>query len=223
MKKRYLLMAIAAALVLTVVAGGSLAATQIGGTEKENVTASLDTKTLSIDLNSELAEKIAVELPNEIQMMPGDSVDLGGLYRVKNDGDKGDVAAYVRVTVHKTWLDSANKDENVALSGQMLDLTAMDGWLKAEDLFGRENTDTQVFYYATPLQPGQETSALLASLGLSEGAGNVYADKGIQLEAYAEGVQFAPGHNDVNAAGILASWGVHATLDDSGKIVSIAQ
>lgn len=223
MKKRYLLMAIAVALLLTVVAGGSLAATQIGGTEKENVTASLDTKTLSIDLNSELAEKAAVELPQEIHMMPGDSINLGGLYRVKNDGNGDDVSAYVRVTVHKTWLDSAAKGGEVALSGQMLNLTAKDGWLKAEDLFGRENTDTQVFYYATPLKPGQETDALLESLALSASAGNVYADKGVQLEAYAEGVQFAAGHNDVNKAAILASWGIDVTLDESGKILSIAQ
>ena len=46
----------------------------------------------------------------------------------------------------------------------------------------------------------------------------------VHLEAVADGVQFAGADaNELNASGILASWGVVAQLDASGNLVSVTE
>ena len=46
----------------------------------------------------------------------------------------------------------------------------------------------------------------------------------VHLEAVADGVQFAGADAaDLNASGILASWGVSAQLDENGNLVSVTE
>ena len=228
MKKRYLLMAVAAVLLMAVMTGGSLAASQVGGTENETVAANLDTRTLTIGW----ADELTVETD---ALMPGDTVELGAAYAVENTGAAEDVSSYIRVTVRKVWMeDTGEVDQNgkpilekvPGLDGGKVKLSlvngANDAWLEQEDLFGRTDKETQVFYYKTPVAPEQATTALVSSLTLDTDLGNAYTNKQIVLEATAEAVQYVEGYDEVNAAGILAAWGVKATLA-GGAITGIAQ
>ena len=218
MKKRYLLMAVAAVLLMAVMTGGSLAASQVGGTENETVAANLDTRTLTIGW----ADELTVETD---ALMPGDTVELGAAYAVENTGAAEDVSSYIRVTVRKVWVDEAG-NKVPELDGGKVRIALAEGadsaWLEQEDLFGRTDKETQVFYYKTPVAPEQATTALVSSLTLDTDLGNAYTNKQIVLEATAEAVQYVEGYDEVNAAGILAAWGVKATLA-GGAITGIAQ
>lgn len=219
MKKRYILMAVTAALVFAVAAGGTLAAQQAEGATA--VVAQLAAPKLDIEWSGVSSDDgDYVDLKN---ITPGGDYDLTESYNVENIGD---VASYVRVTITKYWADpvAGGFDKNFDLSAANIDLVPAqnEGWMEAEELFaGRTKSETQVFYFATPLQPGASTGDLLDQLLLDEGLKNEFASKGIVLKAEADGVQFVAGDNELNAAGILSAWGVTATLDADGNIVSI--
>ena len=81
-----------------------------------------------------------------------------------------------------------------------------------------------MFYCTSPVDAGTATAGLLESFDIAADLSNAYADKAIVLEAVAEGVQFAGAdYNEVNAAGIKASWGVQVELDENGNIASVRQ
>lgn len=220
MKKRYILMAVTAALVFAVAAGGTLAAQQAEGATA--VVAQLAAPKLDIEWYSMMprSEGDYVDLEN---IMPGGEYSLYENYNVYN---RGDVPAYVRVTVTKYWADSVDGEfeKNTDLDSSNIELVPAenDGWMQADSLFaGRTKSETQVFYFTTPLKLGESTGKLLDQLTLDENLKNEYASKGIILKAEADGVQFVTGDNELNAAGILSAWGVTATLDADGNIVSI--
>ena len=212
MKKRYILMAVTAALVF--------AAQQAEGATA--VVAQLAAPKLDIEWYSMMprSEGDYVDLEN---IMPGGEYSLYENYNVYN---RGDVPAYVRVTVTKYWADPVDGEfeKNTDLDSSNIELVPAknDGWMQADSLFaGRTKSETQVFYFTTPLKPGESTGKLLDQLTLDENLKNEYASKGIILKAEADGVQFVTGDNELNAAGILSAWGVTATLDADGNIVSI--
>ena len=81
-----------------------------------------------------------------------------------------------------------------------------------------------MYYYKYPVPAGQSTSELLETIGIPADLTNDYADKTVKLEAVADGVQFAGADAaDLNASGILASWGVVAELDANGNLVSVTE
>ena len=196
MKKKVLLMGLAAVMVMGAVVGGSLAA---GQASAENpVTAPLAAATL----------------------MPADEIEVKDGYKVDNTGS---VDAYIRVTVTKYWADGKGKTTDLAAENIELGLNSED-WLQAESLFEGNSNETEVYYYKYPVPAGQSTSELLESIGIPADLTNDYADKTVKLEAVADGVQFAGADAaDLNASGILASWGVVAELDANGNLVSVTE
>ena len=237
MKKRYILMAVTAALVFAVAAGGTLAATRVQNDTA--VVANLASKTLDIEWKNMSGKGEATVLLNNDgdPLMPGDEVTLLEPLAVTN---KDAVNGYVRVTVTKSWA-TINKDgtytpvtdldvSEIALS----DLTDIDGckWIKAtsleEEFFGAEAEDqsTYVYYYSEPLLGGTTSQDLLKSVAVRESLGNDYQDKAILITAVAESVQYVEADGtqeiaDLNAAGIESAWGVQVTIDpDTGAITS---
>ena len=53
--------------------------------------------------------------------------------------------------------------------------------------------------------------------------GNDYRDASVMLDASVDAVQYVAGENELNASGILATFGVDATLNGDGSIQSVAQ
>lgn len=225
MKKRFLLMGAAAVLVMATVVGGSLAADQVSGDQA--VQAPLAATNLSIALDG------AAEYPIESAWMPGNTIELNGdagIYSVKNTGT---VDSYIRLTLYTYWGDEdevytdfeATDDQGQTYSyvAQVETELLGTGWIKAEGgLLDRTVDGKQVFYYREPLATGESTTALLKSVKLPDSLDNQYQDKQITLKAEADGVQFIGAeYNDINADGILSSWGVKANLNADGSIDTI--
>lgn len=217
MKKKVLLMGLAAVMVMGAVVGGSLAA---GQASAENpVTAPLAAATLNIEWTGGKSDPVTLEVTDKA-LMPADEIEVKDGYKVDNTGN---VDAYIRVTVTKYWADGKGKTTDLAAENIELGLNSAD-WLQAESLFEGNSNETEVYYYKYPVPAGQSTSELLESIGIPADLTNDYADKTVKLEAVADGVQFAGADAaDLNASGILASWGVVAELDANGNLVSVTE
>lgn len=217
MKKKVLLMGLAAVMVMGAVVGGSLAA---GQASTENpVTAPLAAATLNIEWTGGKSDPVTLAVTDKT-LMPADEIEVKDGYKVDNTGS---VDAYIRVTVTKYWADGKGKTTDLAAENIELGLNSED-WLQAESLFEGNSNETEVYYYKYPVPAGQSTSELLESIGIPADLTNDYADKTVKLEAVADGVQFAGADAaDLNASGILASWGVVAELDANGNLVSVTE
>lgn len=217
MKKKVLLMGLAAVMVMGAVVGGSLAA---GQASAENpVTAPLAAATLNIEWTGGKSDPVTLAVTDKA-LMPADEIEVKDGYKVDNTGS---VDAYIRVTVTKYWADEKGKTTDLAAENIELGLNSED-WLQAESLFEGNSNETEVYYYKYPVPAGQSTSELLESIGIPADLTNDYADKTVKLEAVADGVQFAGADAaDLNASGILASWGVVAELDANGNLVSVTE
>lgn len=217
MKKKVLLMGLAAVMVMGAVVGGSLAA---GQASAENpVTAPLAAATLNIEWTGGKSDPVTLAVTDKV-LMPADEIEVKDGYKVDNTGS---VDAYIRVTVTKYWADGKGKTTDLAAENIELGLNSED-WLQAESLFEGNSNETEVYYYKYPVPAGQSTSELLESIGIPADLTNDYADKTVKLEAVADGVQFAGADAaDLNASGILASWGVVAELDANGNLVSVTE
>lgn len=217
MKKKVLLMGLAAVMVMGAVVGGSLAA---GQASAENpVTAPLAAATLNIEWTGGKSDPVTLAVTDKT-LMPADEIEVKDGYKVDNTGS---VDAYIRVTVTKYWADGNGKTTDLDASNIQLGLNSAD-WIQAKSLFEGNSNETEVYYYKYPVPAGQSTSELLESIGIPADLTNDYADKTVKLEAVADGVQFAGADAaDLNASGILASWGVVAELDANGNLVSVTE
>lgn len=122
------------------------------------------------------------------------------------------VALYTRVTVDKYWKDAEDVKDYDANSTLIHLGFNQDDWL-----VGPESEDEMiVLYYKGVLEPGVETSSFLSTISLDRSIGNSYSNKKACIEVSVDAVQ---SYDGVNA--ILSEWGVFATLDDNGNIVSI--
>lgn len=226
MKRRYILLAVTAALVFAVAAGGTLAAQRV---ESGALTLGLQAANLSIAWQGESTVKSDSEdiTIRDVSLMPDDTYEFAANdvnYSVLNSEGNGNMDAYIRVTVTKYWCEDQNGQQKDAdMDASLITLESEGKWTTAEDPFaGRTKSETQVFYYKTPLAPGETTSQLLESMTLSKDAGNEYSNRSIRLEAVAEAVQFVRGDNELNKQAILSAWGVYAELDGEGNITSIS-
>ena len=131
MKKRILLMGVAAALVTTALIGGSLAYFQADG---RNVQQQISTRTLGISLT----DAQSGELPGDSLLlenaMPGENIDLENKLVVTNTGD---TPLYTRVTVSKYWGSYENNafEKEFDKDSCSIQVTANDDW------YIKQNTD----------------------------------------------------------------------------------
>ena len=181
MKKRVLLMGLAAVMVMGAVVGGSLAA---GQASAENpVTAPLTAATLNIEWTGGESDPVVLTVTDKA-LMPADKINVKDGYKVDNTGS---VDSYIRVTVTKYWADADGKTTDLDAANIELGLNSAD-WIKAEKLFEGNSGETEVYYYKYPVPAGQSTSELLKTIGIPASLTNEYAGKTVQLEAVADGV-----------------------------------
>ena len=229
MKRRYILLAVTAALVFAVAAGGTMAAQRV---QSGVLSLGLNAANLAIEWNTDgtgESDSGAITV-DESALMPAGEYDFakaGDNYSVQNVNGDSNMSAYVRVTVTKYWCDGNDAqatDKDLEADSGLLTLTCdEENWTSVVNPFeGRTKSETQVFYYKTPLAPGASTTELLKTLSLSDTAGNDYINKAVRLEAVADAVQYVPGDNELNEQAILSAWGVKATLNADGSISAIS-
>lgn len=217
MKKRYILMAVTAALVFAVAAGGTLAANRVETDEISDIVTPLASQSLEIELGGGNSAGDQTYTAGDKWLAGEDFEEFVVSNSVSNSKD---ISAYVRVTIQKYWIDA--KGDRLAADNVTWEIGADKNWIQQADPFDPTGEgDTVVLYYKTPLATGEETSGLLDSLEvLADVTGNAYSGATLHVEAVADGVQYAAGHNDVNQNGIKAAWGVNVTLGDGGAITS---
>lgn len=218
MKKRYILMAVTAALVFAVAAGGTMAANRVVTDDIADVATPLASYDLEIGLT---------EGTEGVPATPGTPLTAADEdFEPFTASNAGTVPAYVRVTITKYW-ETAGGDilpaDNVTIDYG----AGEDKWVQgAASLFDEgENPDTVIFYHKAPIEGGQPAAGTLVQTITIDGeaTNNAYADATLHVEAVAEGVQFAGAdNNDVNQNAILAAWGVQATLTADGAIETVA-
>ena len=211
-KKKLILMGVAAALVTTAFIGGSLAYFQADGQE---VRQQINTPELSIDLMDETTGEKAAESYTFDDAMPGASIDLENKLVVKNTGN---TPLYTRVTVTKSWGDGTGEAFEKDFEGESgkIAVTPEEGWYVMENTDGNE--ENLYLYYRYPVEAGTSTASILKALEISEDLGNRYTDKAVQLSVDADAVQVSSAED-----AILAEWGVFPTFDEEGAIISIEE
>lgn len=216
MKKRILLMGVAAALTTTAIVGGSLAYFQADG---RNVQQQISTRTLGISLT----DAQSGELPEDSILlkgaMPGAEINLENKLVVTNTGD---TPLYTRVTVSKCWGSYENDSfqKEFDKDSEVIKLMANGDWYVMENT--DENDENLYLYYKAPLSVSGQTSSILESLEIAETLTNEYANKGIQLKVEVDAVQASESATARQDA-ILAEWGVWAEFGKNGEITKIVE
>lgn len=212
MRKKYLILGLAALLVFTAVAGGSLAALNAVG---DVATSELEAPNLRVDIDH--IATAATTLGNG-KIMPGDNLDCKG-FVITNTAE---VPLYARVTVTKYWTDG-NQVKDPDVDAKMIQMTAdKTGWLQANEVLVGSSGEQEIYYLSRPLSSG-ESYDLPLKLFISPELGNAAQDAGITIEARVDGVQYVAGENELNAGGILSFFGVEAKLNGDGSIASVTQ
>ncbi|MBU3840301.1 MAG: M73 family metallopeptidase [Candidatus Ruminococcus intestinipullorum] len=197
MKKKYILMGVAATLLVTAIAGGSLAYFQADG---ENVQQQINTKSLSIDLigsgNENTKQSVLVA-----NTMPGEQIEKN--VKVENTAD---TPLYTRVTIRKYWGDFSNDNltKDFDKDTSKILIPTLENWYIST---GEGDDETLVMYYQDPIQPGESVDVMY-SLEVSPELNNTYANLGIGLDVEAEAVQAFAAQD-----AILSEWGVWAEID----------
>lgn len=208
MKKNYILMGVAAALITTTIVGGSLAYFQADG---RNVQQQINTKTLSIALNGTGNREAGGSVYME-GAMPGGTVNKS--VKVENTAD---TPLYARVTIRKYWgnyteaTDTLDKDFEKDTA--KITIEPMNNWYVSEE--GDED-ETLVLYYRDPIQPGESVD-IMDSLKIAADLDNSYTDLGIGLDVEVDAVQAFAAQD-----AMLSEWGVWAEID-GGHITSVEE
>ena len=216
MKKRILLMGVAAALTTTAIVGGSLAYFQADG---RNVQQQISTRTLGISLT----DAQSGELPEDSILlkgaMPGEEINLENKLVVTNTGD---TPLYTRVTVSKCWgsYENASFKKEFDKDSEAIKLVPNSDWYIMENT--EENDENLYLYYRVPLEVSGQTSSILEGLEIAKTLTNEYADKGIKLNVEVDAVQ-ASESEAARQDAILAEWGVWAEFDGDGNILGIEE
>lgn len=213
MRKKYLLMAVAAVLVFGAVLGGSLAA--LNTTTNQAAVTEISTNQFQVGLES--ATETVSEEVLETSAHPGDVVDVS--YNIANTGSNEDYSMYVRATIYKQWSDASLDGEEIHLfDNEAKDAETYDADLEASGwIVGYEDSEEIVLYYSKELTPGDATSNLFEGVLFSERLGNEYTDCSVTLSIEIDAVQSTGA-----VAAMRAEWGVSPTMADDGTITAIS-
>lgn len=122
--------------------------------------------------------------PAEVEIMPTESVDEDSKSNIKFQ-NKGNVPAYIRATLVIYWKD---KDDNIVPkpgTGSVAIGAVQAGWTEVDG----------IYYYATPVDPGDWTGIMLAPITITYPDGytchiDVHAEA-IQADGWGDGVDTA--------------------------------
>ncbi len=214
MKKRMIILCLAALLVGTAVIGGTFAG--FNTETEQQAMAQITTKSLSIKLLDTTIEEDEVPLASEVvtlankdALMPGDTLAVSR--SIANDADYD---LYTRATIYKRW-----DDDSLDASKIQLILGSEEDWI-----VWYQDDEQIIMYYRQPLSGVGEngttdvTSEMISAVQVGTDIDNAYANADIILEFEIDAVQKLAAD-----AAIPAEWGVYPTFDEEGRIVKVAE
>ncbi|RHP36367.1 hypothetical protein [Lachnotalea sp. AF33-28] len=216
MKKKMILMSIAAILFITSCVGGALAFFSATSDQTKN---NITTENLSVKLVEEgkEAEPAMDKAGTDLSfIMPGDTVE----YSLAGTND-GYYDLYLRVRLTKYWVDGSSEKVTEADAGQIALLTDdnMDSnWIIwDDDEYGEEIT----MFYRYPLKAGESTSSLFNALqigNIPSTEQHIYAGLTAHLQADADAIQVV-GAKDA----MMDEWGLDVTIGSDGRLESVEE
>lgn len=222
MKKKIIIVALAAVLTATTMIGGSLA---YFSAEGNKVQQQINTMTLGIKLQDVVVDAEGKEIAAEPidgalyveRVMPGEVVDK--TMRVNNPEE---VTEYVRVSVRKYWTKNSG-DEVVKLPEKDANAIILKPVNAEEDererwIVTKETDEHIILYYTKPLAEGENTKNFMEQIMISEKIKNDYAGLGVALEFETEGIQVFAAQD-----AFLSEWGVKPVIDEDGYILQIEE
>ncbi len=224
MKKKILLVAVAAALAATTIIGGSLAYFSAEGSKVQQ---QINTMTLEVGLQDVILDADGNEVGTEPangalaadKVMPGEVIDK--VMRVHNPEE---VTEYVRVSIRKYWTKESviTGDAVKALefdnSAIILNPINTDANERERWIVQKVTDEHIILYYTKPLAQGESTKNFMDQIMISEKIKNAYADLGIALEFETDGVQIFAAED-----AFVSEWGVLPAFDEDGYILEVAE
>ena len=193
MKKKYMLMGIAAVLILATMVGGTLAALN---TKSEKAVANISIKSVGVTVIGDQPVALADGGEKEpVTIVPGETIIMPKA--VQNDIPDG-YDVYVKVVIYHAWD------------------TKSGGLVSAGEAY--EDDEQTVMYYTKPLAPEQTTTNFMDGIYFKESMGNGFADAVYTLEYEVTAVQA----NNAKDA-IAAELGVFPEFDENGTILSVSE
>lgn len=229
MKKKYLLMGVAGALVASTMIGGTLAA--LDTATNEGAKAEISVKSIGVSVNNSAgADTVDGSIEVKKGAVPGGNYECS--YNVSNsEADGYDI--YVKVAIYKYWEDEEgileSKYDSVyydCVDGSREEKTypqeLEDSYLTENGWLVQYADDEQiVLYYTKPLKASdniaENTSTnFMDGISFDPGLGNAYANKALKLEYEITAVQA----NNSEAA-MAAEWGMFPVFDGDGILVGV--
>ena len=162
MKKKYMLMGIAAVLILATMIGGTLAALN---TKSEKAVANISIKSVGVTVIGDQPVALADIMPKAVQNDIPDGYDV-----------------YVKVVIYHAW---DTKSGGLVSAGEADDI-----YVHNQDwIIGYEDDEQMVMYYTKPLAPEQTTTNFMDGIHFKESMGNGFADAVYTLEYEVTAVQ----------------------------------
>lgn len=207
MKKKIGLIAVAV-LLIALVYQGTMAVFQ-GST---NVKTKLNTASLGVsivqndDVTNEAKDHITFD-----NALPGANINHD--LKVRNTKNED---VYVRVTLTKYWEDK-NNEKLVEANAKMIELVSQwNDWIVVDD-GANSNNEVMYFYYKKPLKTNEISTSFLESIICSKELNDkAYANYQIKVDVEVDAIQ-SIGAEDA----ILSEWGMFASFDGNGNIVSM--
>lgn len=216
MKKKIILMSVAAVLALTAVIGGTMAA--FNGSSKDGK-AMVTTKQLNASFTQTINEEITPLGENgkakirEVANVPGQVVEMPvGIVNDVNDG----YDLYAKVTINKAWYNGEEKEYNLDPSKIIVNTVDPSNWI----IQMNDDQEQMVFIYKLPIKANEITASnFMDSISLSSDIGNSYANHEVVLEMTIDAVQAA----NAKEGAVLSAWGIELEFGDNGEIVKILE
>ena len=199
MKKKYMLMGIAAVLILATMVGGTLAALN---TKSEKAVANISIKSVGVTVIGDQPVALADGGEKEpVTIVPGETIIMPKA--VQND--------IPEVVIYHAW---DTKSGGLVSAGEADDI-----YVHNQDwIIGYEDDEQMVMYYTKPLAPEQTTTNFMDGIYFKESMGNGFADAVYTLEYEVTAVQA----NNAKDA-IAAELGVFPEFDENGTILSVSE
>ena len=206
MKKKYMLMAIAAVLLLATMVVGTLAALN---TKSEKAIANISIKSVGVTVIKDEPATLADGSKKEpVTIVPGDDIEMQRA--VKNNIPDG-YDVYVKVVIYHSW----DKKDGNPVEAEKADSIYVHN---SDWLAQYADEEQMILYYTKPLAPDQTTSNFMDGILFQESMGNEFADAAYTLEYEVTAVQA----NNAEDA-IAAELGVFPTFDEKGNILSVSE
>ena len=216
MKKKIILMSVAAVLALTAVISGTMAA--FNGSSEDGK-AMVTTKQLNASFTQTINEEITPLGENgkakirEVANVPGQVVEMPvGIVNDVNDG----YDLYAKVTINKAWYNGEEKEYNLDPSKIIVNTVDPSNWI----IQMNNDQEQMVFIYKLPIKANEITASnFMDSISLSSDIGNSYANHEVVLEMTIDAVQAA----NAKEGAVLSAWGIELEFGDNGEIVKILE